>query len=151
MAAITAAASAICGTQVGETNAVASMVFKPAAARRPINSVLISLLTGNASFCKPSRGLTSTIRTDLGRSLEGGMATCPGSGLACSVIGVAELWLVETPLCVCGQFHPVLAETCSQPRDYAPTSALASASATNDGTATRGRSAPPIGCNQSVQ
>jgi hypothetical protein len=67
MAAKTSALSAICGTHLGETKAVASIALSPAAARRWISSTLIAVETGFFSFCRPSRGPTSTMRTLLGR------------------------------------------------------------------------------------
>ena len=48
---------------MGETNAVASIVFNPDAASFLMNSILVSVGTICASFCSPSRGLTSTMRT----------------------------------------------------------------------------------------
>src|SRR5688572_29800615 len=55
--------SAICGTHLGETNAVASTAGKPASARRSISSSLTAVGTSPGSFCSPSRGPTSTMRT----------------------------------------------------------------------------------------
>ena len=63
---ITSAASAICGTHLGETNAVASIAGKPASARASISATFASVGTIAFSFCKPSRGPTSTSRTALG-------------------------------------------------------------------------------------
>src|SRR5688572_6697333 len=57
--------SAICGIHFGETNAVASTAGSPASARRSISSTLTAVGTAPRSFCSPSRGPTSTIRTDL--------------------------------------------------------------------------------------
>src|SRR5258706_9196431 len=67
--------SAICGTHLGETKAVASTAGSPASARRSINSTLIAVGTSPGSFCRPSRGPTSTIltasfKTDQLRALE---------------------------------------------------------------------------------
>src|SRR5215467_5195728 len=66
MPAITSAASAICGTHLGETNAVASMAGKPASESRSISAILVSVGTVAFSFCSPSRGPTSTNRTRRG-------------------------------------------------------------------------------------
>src|SRR5215470_8759417 len=57
--------SAICGTHFGETNAVASTAGRPASARRSISSSLTAVGTSPGSFCSPSRGPTSTMRTRL--------------------------------------------------------------------------------------
>src|SRR5690242_6580235 len=57
--------SAICGTHFGETNAVASTAGSPASARRSISSTLSAVGTSAFSFCRPSRGPTSTRRTCL--------------------------------------------------------------------------------------
>src|SRR4051812_6212052 len=63
MPAITCALSAICGTHLGETKLVTSISFKPASCNRCTRPILISAGTGSFSFCKPSRGPTSTILT----------------------------------------------------------------------------------------
>src|SRR4030095_9457202 len=57
--------SAICGTHLGETKAVASTAGRPASARRSISSTLTAVGTSPFSFCSPSRGPTSTIRAVL--------------------------------------------------------------------------------------
>src|SRR5262245_31012934 len=57
--------SAICGTHFGDTNAVASTDASPAAASRSISSSFTSVGTSRGSFCRPSRGPTSTILTRL--------------------------------------------------------------------------------------
>src|SRR5689334_1578974 len=57
--------SAICGTHFGETKAVASTAGSPASARRSISSSLTAVGTSPGSFCRPSRGPTSTMRTFL--------------------------------------------------------------------------------------
>src|SRR5688500_1781555 len=57
--------SAICGIHFGETKAVASTADRPASARRSISSTLTAVGTSPRSFCSPSRGPTSTMRTDL--------------------------------------------------------------------------------------
>jgi hypothetical protein len=54
--------SAICGTHFGETKLPASISLKPASASASISAILVSVATIPASFCKPSRGPTSTIR-----------------------------------------------------------------------------------------
>src|SRR3954468_6421802 len=57
--------SAICGTHFGDTNAVASTERSPAAASRSISSSFTAVGTSPGSFCRPSRGPTSTMRTRL--------------------------------------------------------------------------------------
>ena len=74
MPAMTAALSAICGTHFGDTNAVASTTGNPASVRRSINSILTAAGTFCASFCKPSRGPTSTILTFSGMGIDGSIA-----------------------------------------------------------------------------
>src|SRR5262247_290669 len=59
--------SAICGTHFGDTNAVASTAGSPASARRSISSSFTRVGTSRGSFCSPSRGPTSTIRTGLSK------------------------------------------------------------------------------------
>src|SRR5471030_807987 len=61
--AITAAPSAICGTHFGETNDADSTFCKPAFASRFTSSIFTSVATNSFSFCRPSRGPTSTIFT----------------------------------------------------------------------------------------
>ena len=56
----TSAASAICGTHFGLTNADTSITGKFAALSRLTNSILSGVDTIALSFCKPSRGPTST-------------------------------------------------------------------------------------------
>src|SRR5580704_13559274 len=63
MPAITAAPSAICGTHFGDTNDADSTFCKPAFESRFTRSILICVGTKSFSFCKPSRGPTSTIFT----------------------------------------------------------------------------------------
>src|SRR5687767_1563072 len=57
--------SAICGTHFGDTNAVASTAGSPASASRSISSSFTAVGTSPGSFCRPSRGPTSTMRTFL--------------------------------------------------------------------------------------
>src|SRR5262245_35501387 len=59
--------SAICGTHLGDTNAVASTAGRPASARRSISSSFTPVGTSRGSFCSPSRGPTSTILTNLSK------------------------------------------------------------------------------------
>ena len=66
MRAMTSAASAICGTHFRETKAVASIAGNPAAVSASISATLASVGTSVFSFCSPSRGPTSTSRTDDG-------------------------------------------------------------------------------------
>lgn len=55
--------SAICGTHFGETKEVTSITGRRAADRRLIRSILVLDGTSFDSFCRPSRGPTSTILT----------------------------------------------------------------------------------------
>src|SRR5580692_5539385 len=66
IAAITSVEVAICGTHFGDTNEAASMLTKPARDRRLTSSILTSAGMVSFSFCKPSRGPTSTILTCFG-------------------------------------------------------------------------------------
>src|SRR5215218_3663218 len=66
MPANTSDASAICGTHFGLTNADTSMTGSPAALSRSMNAILSAVETGGPSFCRPSRGPTSTKLTRLG-------------------------------------------------------------------------------------
>src|ERR1700730_4402232 len=63
MPAKTSAASAIWGTHFGLTNAETSMTGRFAAPRRLTNSILSAVETETCSFCRPSRGPTSTMVT----------------------------------------------------------------------------------------
>src|SRR5215472_10961441 len=65
----TSALSAICGTHFAETNAPASTTLNPASASRSMRPILIAAGTAVASFCSPSRGPTSTMRTSAGRRI----------------------------------------------------------------------------------
>ena len=60
MAAITSAASAICGTHFGDTKLVASIAGRPASVNRSMSPTLTAVGTSPGSFCNPSRGPTST-------------------------------------------------------------------------------------------
>ena len=55
----TSRASASCGTHVGGTKEVVSIVSRPAAARRRMNSAFTAAGTTDFSFWRPSRGPTS--------------------------------------------------------------------------------------------
>src|SRR5260221_11197567 len=70
MGAKTCALSDICGTHFGETKAVASTAGRPASASFSMSSILIAVGTFVASFCRPSRGATSTMRTLRGRLMQ---------------------------------------------------------------------------------
>ena len=63
MPANTSAASASCGIHFGLTKLVASIVRSPVPERRSINSILALAAMIVFSFCRPSRGPTSTMRT----------------------------------------------------------------------------------------
>ena len=66
---MTSAASAICGTHLGDTKLVASTAGSPASLRRLTSSTLASVGTTPGSFCSPSRGPTSTILTRFGKRI----------------------------------------------------------------------------------
>src|ERR1700733_10467736 len=70
IAAITSAEVAICGTHFGDTNEAASMLTNPACDRRLTRWILTSAEIVSFSFCKPSRGPTSTILTCLGKVIS---------------------------------------------------------------------------------
>src|SRR3990167_1593637 len=57
---MTSALSAICGTHFGLTKLVTSISFRPASCKRCTSSILTAAGTGCFSFCRPSRGPTST-------------------------------------------------------------------------------------------
>src|SRR5690606_15828325 len=63
MPANTSAASASCGTHLGLTKLVASMLCSPVAESRSTSAILSAVDTIAFSFCSPSRGPTSTMRT----------------------------------------------------------------------------------------
>ena len=52
-----------CGTHLGATNDPASIVFRPVRANLRISSIFVSAGMLCFSFCNPSLGPTSTIRT----------------------------------------------------------------------------------------
>ena len=57
---MTCALSAICGTHLGDTKLRASITGSPASDSRSISSTLTAVGTASGSFCRPSRGPTST-------------------------------------------------------------------------------------------
>src|SRR5712691_11902928 len=63
MPANTSSASANCGTHLGLTNADTSMTGSRAALKRLTNAILSAVETLARSFCRPSRGPTSTTVT----------------------------------------------------------------------------------------
>src|SRR6267378_1812462 len=63
MPAKTSAASANCGTHPGLTNADTSIAGRLAAVSRLTNSILSAVEIAACSFCRPSRGPTSTMVT----------------------------------------------------------------------------------------
>src|SRR5471030_700840 len=67
MPAMTSALVAICGTHFGDTNDAASMLAKPALLKRSTSAIFTSAGTLSFSFCRPSRGPTSTILTCCGK------------------------------------------------------------------------------------
>ena len=62
---MTSLASDMAGTHFGETKDAASMARQPASASFRIKRILSLVLTMVDSFCRPSRGPTSTILTDV--------------------------------------------------------------------------------------
>src|SRR5262245_52870013 len=92
------AASAICGTHFGLTNAETSMTECPASLRSLTNAILSAVAIAAASFWRPSRGPTSTIVTRVGRLLKIDQAgirldEIPGTAvnrLDCSIAGRAH-------------------------------------------------------------
>ena len=79
--AITAVASAICGTALGETKLVASMLGTPAAASARISAALPAVPTCCGWFCRPSRSATSVTTT---RSRTSGL------GEGCGSVGIGQ-------------------------------------------------------------
>ena len=69
MAASTSLFSASCGTHFGLTKLVTSTTGRPAAASMLARSILTSVLIRPFSFCRPSRGPTSTTFTYSGSRL----------------------------------------------------------------------------------
>ena len=61
---MTSALSPIWGTHFGDTKLVVSTTGKPASANRSIKLTFVSVGTMAFSFCRPSRGPTSTIFTE---------------------------------------------------------------------------------------
>src|ERR1700682_3006430 len=53
----------ICGIAFGDTKAPTSTVCRPAPTSASMNAMRAATLTGVFSFCRPSRGPTSTMRT----------------------------------------------------------------------------------------
>src|SRR5581483_2487763 len=80
MRAITSAESAICGTHFGLTKAPASITVSPVVDSRSISPTLASSGTTAFSFCSPSRGPTSTMRTRAG-SMSGRLEADQGDAL----------------------------------------------------------------------
>src|SRR3954466_6211052 len=74
MPAKTSAASAICGTHVGLTNAETSTTGSPARERLFTKEILSAVLIAADSFCSPSRGPTSTTVTRAGSGMGNGTA-----------------------------------------------------------------------------
>ncbi len=66
MPVMTSSASAICGTHFGLTKLVTSISRRPASCNIPTSAILAAAGTWFFSFCRPSRGPTSTILTNSG-------------------------------------------------------------------------------------
>src|ERR1700675_4320729 len=60
----TASEFTICGIAFGDTKAPTSTVCSPAPTSASMNAIRSATLTGVFSFCRPSRGPTSTMRTE---------------------------------------------------------------------------------------
>ena len=90
MPANTSAASAICGTHFGLTNADTSIAGRRAAVNRSTNSILFAVLIVAGSFWSPSRGPTSTIVTREGSVTGPVYALEAGSGKRPLTHGRAE-------------------------------------------------------------
>ncbi len=75
---MTCGVSAMLGTAAGDTKLPASMWVQPARCSRRISSALSSADSApDGSFCKPSRGPTSTTRTSGGASTRVGLSRGP--------------------------------------------------------------------------
>lgn len=59
-----------CGTHFGDTKAVASTTERPVSLNLLMSSTFVSVAITCFSFCSPSRAPTSTILTNLGRSVK---------------------------------------------------------------------------------
>src|SRR4051812_14364431 len=86
----TSAASAICGTHVGLTNADTSMVLCPASLSRLTNAILSAVEIEAASFCSPSRGPTSTRLTLATISIQIDEARARLNEFACAAMNCAN-------------------------------------------------------------
>src|SRR6478736_9467106 len=73
MPAITSAASAICGTHLGDTKLAASILRSPQSARRSISATLSAVGIMRFSFCSPSRGPTSKTQTPVALNTASGL------------------------------------------------------------------------------
>src|SRR6476661_8056538 len=88
MPAMTSAASAICGTHLGDTKLVTSSSVRPASCRRCTRPIFTSAGTWPFSFCRPSRGPTSTSLTLDGSCMVfSGCFVCSVSALAIAHAG----------------------------------------------------------------
>src|SRR5688572_26491172 len=86
----TSAASASCGTHFGLTKLVASMLSRPVAVSRSISSIFAAVGTSVFSFCSPSRGPTSTMRTATGRAISVSGDAAERAGFVVEEIGAIE-------------------------------------------------------------
>src|SRR6266700_2282958 len=77
MPAITAPASLNCGMTRGLTKEVASTTGRPDSESRLMNCIFCSVGMDTFSFCKPSRGPTSTIRTEDGTLVKPNVIISP--------------------------------------------------------------------------
>ena len=87
----TSSEPAICGTHFGETKAPTSTTGRPAATSRSQKATRSSTERGAASFCRPSRGPTSTTVTRRGRLTRAPPAAGPGATMS-----PAETWTART-------------------------------------------------------
>ena len=76
----TSAASAICGTALGETKLVASTLVTPAANRLSMSATLAWVATATGWLCSPSRAATS-VMTSCSNAVD--QAIAPAAASAC--------------------------------------------------------------------
>src|SRR5690606_1860595 len=120
-AVMTSSAPAIWGTYLGWTKLTASMRPAPAASSRRVSSARTPGSSTVFSFCRPSRGPTSTIW--MGRGLIGGgswRSLAPGRSIAGQVDIIAGRIVVATDLAdrppghaqLCGRLGESIGVTC---------------------------------------
>jgi hypothetical protein len=105
MPAKTSAASAICGTHLGLTNADTSIRGRPADERRSTNAVLSAVDSAACSFCSPSLGPTSTIETLAGRIRSSSISMSTNPGWTRLALAAVHCGSVPGPLARTGRLH----------------------------------------------